>query len=224
MLEARPPTLGDRFDIVRGAVDARLHPQVRGDEDSVPPAMAEEDLRIARRLGIATLIGAVAWPTAFVGFVLGPVRYDADGAYRDGSAALPIFFAAVVLIVAGLVGQLIVLPREARAARGSAGVAIPLLLLFGMGPWMWPFGLAAFLLLAILALGALWAGTWPLWATVAVVGSVLGVVLIAIVGLSLTGLDRMTGGVLFLTAGLCLVPVWLCVGGTLMRDRLVATA
>ena len=29
MLEARPPTVGDRFDIIRGAVDARLHPQVR---------------------------------------------------------------------------------------------------------------------------------------------------------------------------------------------------
>ena len=29
LLEARPPTIGDRFDILRGALDARLHPQVR---------------------------------------------------------------------------------------------------------------------------------------------------------------------------------------------------
>jgi hypothetical protein len=29
LLEARPPTIGDRLDIVRAALDARMHPQVR---------------------------------------------------------------------------------------------------------------------------------------------------------------------------------------------------
>src|SRR4029077_17181152 len=32
LLEARPPTFGDRLDIVRAALDARLHPQVRQPE------------------------------------------------------------------------------------------------------------------------------------------------------------------------------------------------
>ena len=120
------------------------------------------------------------------------------------------------MIVFGLVGHVIVFPRGARVARASAYAAMPLLLLFGIGPWMWPFGLAAMIFIAIVALGGLRAGTWPLWASTAVVLGLLGVVVIAVVGLSLTGLDRMTGGVLFLMAGMCLVPVWLGVGGSLI--------
>jgi uncharacterized protein with PQ loop repeat len=155
---------------------------------------------------------------AFGVFLIGPVRYDGDGAYRDGSAGFPIFLAAVVMIVAGLVGHLIVLPRRARVARACAIAAMPLLLVFGIGPWMWPSAFTAVILVAIVALGGLRSGTWPVWATTAVVLGVLGVVVIAVVGLNLKGLDRMSGGVLFLAAALCLVPVWLGVGGSLIAS------
>ena len=56
--------------------------------------------------------------------------------------------------------------------------------------------------IAIVALGGLSGRDVALWASTAVVLGVLGVVVIAVVGLSLTGLDRMTGGVLFLMAAL----------------------
>ena len=36
MLEGRPPTLFVRIDIVRGAVDAHLHPQVAGAASGAP--------------------------------------------------------------------------------------------------------------------------------------------------------------------------------------------
>ena len=213
LLEARPPTLGDRFDIVRGALDARIHPQVGR---STPDPITDDDHRYARRLGIATMIGAIAWVAAFGVVLMGPVRYDDDGAYRDGSAAFPIFFASVVLLVAGLVGHVIVLPRRARLARACAIAAMPLLLVFGMGPWMWPFGFAATMFVAVLAASGLRAGTWPAWASTVVVVGVAGIVAIMVYGLTLTGLDRMSGGVLYLMAGLCFVPVWLGVGGSLV--------
>jgi hypothetical protein len=221
LLEARPPTAGDRFDIIRGAFDARLHPQVRPTANDVPP-IPEQDLRIARRLGFAGIVGAVLWPLAFGVALVGPVVYDGDGAYRDGSAALPIFFGAIAMLVASLLGHLISLPRHARVARISAVAAIPLLLVFGLGPWMWPFGLAAFGLVAILAVAGLWAKAWPGWASSAVVGGVLCVVLVAAVGIATYDGDRMAGGVFFLVAGLALVPAWLGVGGTLVWPRSIA--
>ena len=33
VLASRPPSVGDRVDIVRGAMDARLHPELSGDRD-----------------------------------------------------------------------------------------------------------------------------------------------------------------------------------------------
>ena len=33
VLASRPPSIGDRVDIVRGAVDARLHPELSSDVD-----------------------------------------------------------------------------------------------------------------------------------------------------------------------------------------------
>ncbi|HEX5015891.1 MAG TPA: hypothetical protein VFV72_17225 [Candidatus Limnocylindrales bacterium] len=216
LLEARPPTLYDRFDIVRGALDARLHPQVRSAERE-DPSVPEGDRRIARVLGYAGIAGAILWPLSFLVMLAGPVVYDGDGAYRDGSAAFPFFFGAVVLMVAGLIGHLITLPRTAVVGRASALIAIPLFLLLGMGPWMWYFGLAAFFLVAVLAVTGQRAGTWSPWASFTVVCSVLGVMLIGVVGASLAT-DRMSGGAFFVVAGMALVPVWLAVGGTLMRD------
>jgi hypothetical protein len=219
LLEARPPTLIDRFDIVRGAMDARVHPQVRSAERETQPAVPEEDRRVARLLGYAGVAGGVLWPIAFAVMLAGPVVHDGDGAYRDGSAAFPIYYGAVALMVASLIGHLITLPGSARVGRASAVVAIPLFLLFAFGPWMWQFGLAAFASVAVLAVAGRRTGTWSRLASIAVISSVLGVVLIALVGAQLAGSDRMAGGAFFVVAGLVLVPVWLAVGGTLVRGR-----
>ena len=41
ILETRPPSVRDRVDIVRGAVDARIHPQGPGAGDPSPAATGE---------------------------------------------------------------------------------------------------------------------------------------------------------------------------------------
>lgn len=218
LIAARPPSAAERLDIVRGALDARLHPQlrVRDDRRSLPP-LPEGDLRIARRLGFAGLIGAVLWPVAFAVILMGPVRYDDQGAYRDGAAALPILLLAVALLAAGLLGHLVRLPADAGVARGSAMAAIPLLLVWGMAPWLWPIGLLAIGFVALLAVAGRRSGDWPLGASLTVAAACLGVLVIGAVGAANTGGDRMVGGFFLVLAALILVPAWLGVGATLIR-------
>jgi hypothetical protein len=217
VLAETKPTLADRFDIVLGALDARLHPQVRRTtEPAIPSPVPEADLRDARRLGFAALIGAFLWPTAFAIALVGPIRYDGDGAYRDGQAAFPVFFAAVVLLAAGLAGQSIRLPAGARLARGAASLAIPFLLLFGIGPWMWPFGLVALLLTATLAVAGWRSGMWSSLASGAVIIACVAVVAIVAFALAVPPADRMAGGVFWVVSGLVVVPAWLSIGATLI--------
>lgn len=225
LIRERAPTLVERFDIVRGALDAHLHPQVRRHGDATPaPPVPDADLRVARRLGFAAVIGAVLWPSAFAVALIGPVVYDGNGAYRDGAAAFPILLLAVILLTAGLVGHLIRLPRDARLARGSALTAIPFLLLWGMGPWLWPLGLIAVGLLVALAVAGRRSGAWPLWASLVVVAAGIGVIAIGAAGAAVAGTDRMVGGFVFLLIGLVLVPAWLSVGATLVRDPTLSGA
>lgn len=218
LIEERPPTLVERFDIVRSALDAHLHPQVpRSPETEPGPPVPDADLRVARRLGLGAVAGAAAWVAAFAVASIGPVRYDGDGAYRDGGAAFPLLFLAVVLLSAGLVGQLISLPMNARLARLGAGGAIPFLLLWGLAPWLLPIGLVALAGLVALGVGARRSGAWSTGPSIVVVGSCLAVVGIAWVAIATTNGDRMAGGVYLLIIAAALVPAWLGVGATLMR-------
>ena len=91
LLAERPPqSVAERADIVRGAIDARLHPQVPG------PA------RVSDRLGFAVLSGFVLFWVAIALAATGPVHYDAYGSYRDGMAAVPFLIVAMVfLAIAG---------------------------------------------------------------------------------------------------------------------------
>ena len=222
LIAERPLTLIERFDVVRGALDARLHPQVRpmSDAEPLPPELVA-DLRVARRLGLAALIGAVLWPAAFLVAAMGPIRYDGEGTYRDGGAAFPIIIVAVVLLAGGLVGHLIRLPEGSGPARVSAGVAMFCLLLFGLAPWLFPFALAATGLIVVLAVAGLRSGAWPPVAALAVVGAGIAVAVIFAIGLALQP-DRMSGGVLFMAAGLALVPAWLAIGAVLLRPPVLS--
>lgn len=217
LLGERPPTVLDRIDIARSALDARLHPQVPGMGVAPRPQLTDDDLRDARRFGFAAVIGAVLWPIGLAVAFVGPVVYDGYGAYRDGSAAMPLFLLAIVLLVAGLLGHQIRLPADARLARGSALLAIPFLLVFGIGPWMWQFGLVALGLLVVLAITGVHSGTWQLGASLAVITACLAVVGIVAVAATVAPGDRMAGSAFFAAAGLFLVPVWLAVGATLIR-------
>jgi hypothetical protein len=64
VLESRPPSRGDRLDIVRGAIDARLNPAVPGAPFREPIAM-----RPARIAGVSAFVGGIAY-LAWTGLIL----------------------------------------------------------------------------------------------------------------------------------------------------------
>jgi hypothetical protein len=218
LLRERAPSLPDRFDIVRSAMDAHLHPQVRwatGPAPS-PTPLSEGDARLARRLGFGTIAGAALWVSAWIVASLGPIRFDAEGSYRDGAAAFPFLLGAAGLLAGGLGGQLVRLPRNARLARIGSGVAIPFLLLWAVQPWLLWAAVPMIGGLVVLAVGAHRSRAWPTWTSVSIILACLVVVALMAYGLS-TSVDRMAGGMLFLVAAVAFVPVWFGVGATLIR-------
>ena len=216
LLEARPPSFADRFDIVLGAADARLHPQVRAAGE--PPDISEErraDLVIARRFGLGTVAGAALWFATWAIAISGPMVYDGYGArYRDGGAALPFFFVAVWLLVGGLVGQAIWLPASARLARAGAFIAIPFLMFWSFGPWIL-FGLVGAVVgLVTLAVGTARAGLWPVVVSAALASSLVALLALFVLGFSgLLALPPDVGPLLLLVLAM---PMWLSVGGSLL--------
>lgn len=212
LLATRPPSVADRIDIVRSALDAHLHPQVR------LPAIAEGDGRIARRLGFGTMAGAVLWVVAWIVAVLGPVRYDDDGAYRDGAAAFPFLLGAVALIAGGLAGQFVTLPKDAILGRVGAGMALLFTLVWGIQPWLLWAGVPMVGGLALLAVGGYRARAWGVWSSASVGAACVVVVVLIGYGMS-TAIDRMAGGVLLTVAATAFVPAWLGLGATLLSPR-----
>jgi hypothetical protein len=100
LLAARPPTLRDRLDIVLGAVDARLHPQLAPEPVVRVPTAADRWLALAcvvagALFGIWGGIIAVATPT-----------WGSAGLADDGlmSAAYSAGFAGMILAIGALLG------------------------------------------------------------------------------------------------------------------------
>lgn len=119
----RPPSFADRVDIVRGAVDARLHSQL-------PPRARVRDRSGFAPLGGLVLLLAAVWIGAN-----GPLHYDEYGSYRDGSAAALPFLAAMGLLLFGIYRLMKRLPPESRGARACAWVAIGMGSLWSIMPW-----------------------------------------------------------------------------------------
>jgi hypothetical protein len=228
LLEARPPTSLDRLDIVRGALDARLHPQVRRSEDPAPtPAdRGPDDWLVARRLGYGALVGAGAWLLAWWLAANGPMIYDGYGGYRDGSAGLPFVLVAVVLLAGGLIGQLIRLPA-ARLARAGAIFAIVFLIVWSFGPWLVHFGGLGLLGLVAFAVGARRSAGWSGAATAAVLGGCVGIFALVPLMMGLVDLGIAGDGseqIAYLALGLLAVPIWLGIGGSLVAARRPSSA
>lgn len=59
VLEARPPSTSDRLDIVRGAIDARLHRGFAGSSDRPQPTM--QPARLAGATAAVAGLGFLAW-------------------------------------------------------------------------------------------------------------------------------------------------------------------
>jgi len=110
LMAERPPGARDRLDIVRGAFDARLHPQVV----SLDPEGSDPRVRIGGALGVLSGALWVAASLAFYGAWFNP-----DLGYKDSGSA------ALIVVAAGLLTGLTALtitrslPGRHRLLRGS---------------------------------------------------------------------------------------------------------
>jgi hypothetical protein len=224
LLEARTPSLEDRLDLVRGALDAHLHPELvaaepraAGPFDAVAPA----DLKVARRLGLASIVGAVPWVAAWVIAANGPIVHDELGSYRDGAAAAPVILLAGALLVGGIIGHLIVLPRGARFGRIGAIVAISGVLIWSLAPWVLAAAIAWLAGLGVLAVSGWRARVWPAWAGLVLIGVEL--VVASLIWLAfVVGRTRGPDMPEFLAAVALMTTAWLVVGAALVRARQTA--
>lgn len=95
LLASRPPSIGDRVDIVRGAVDARLHPELSGNPGERPGRTPPERIAAA-----ASLAAGALW-LAWFGLIVRDFRGWGSG--EPESAALMVAlsaFAGLALAVA----------------------------------------------------------------------------------------------------------------------------
>jgi hypothetical protein len=103
ILEARPPSGRDRLDIVRGAVDARLHPEVPGS-----PEIPGRSMQTAGWLAAASILAGVGY-LAWVGLIVRDFRGwdsgepETSGAMiaLSGIASLLLALTHVLLALAG---------------------------------------------------------------------------------------------------------------------------
>jgi hypothetical protein len=125
LLAERPPTWRDRLDLARGALDARLHPQV-----AVPATAVDRAEPAPRHVSgaLAALAGGALWIAG--GLVLNTAPFDASSGYRESTTA------TVIIAIAAFVSALaaIGLAGRSSAARTSGTAMLPLALLILM-PW-----------------------------------------------------------------------------------------
>jgi hypothetical protein len=149
LLAERPPTLLERFDIARGAVDAWLHPQVLGTASGRPDGEPTVDARVARA---GAILGGTIW-------ILGglPVNFtptDPEIGYKNSTLG-------VGLLVAGVLVTALAALVMSRALPGSShlGQLAPAVMLLGAVLMLmpWPVLLIGFFgyALATIAFGAI---------------------------------------------------------------------
>lgn len=151
LMSDRQPSIGERLDIVRGAIDARLHPQRPGPD------------RTADRFGYAALAGLAAFIAAIVVMANGAVQYDEYGTYRDGSAAVPFMMVATFLLSLSLFRVVMRLPSEAIVGQSAGGLAIVILPFWPLMFWVLPVGVVVLASVVVVATSAARAGIWPAW-------------------------------------------------------------
>ena len=97
VMEARQPTVGDRLDVVRGAVDARLHPQVHGAVDPRP-----RPSRRTRVTGALALIGGAGF-LAWLAFVLLYFRGWGEGMPEHAEVGTALNFIASLALMSATI-------------------------------------------------------------------------------------------------------------------------
>jgi hypothetical protein len=188
LIEDRPPDALDRIDIVRGAIDARLHPRRDlGREPGHDDPLPYNGPWSVRRAGILTLIGGFLWLATIYIASIGPVVHDGTMTYRDGSAAMPTFLLSLVLLLAGVWAVAATVPSTSRVARTAALIGGFAGLLWAFAPWVLLAGLTFCLGVAILAIEAARTGRWRISDVALLVASVAAALASAVVALVTPG-------------------------------------
>lgn len=151
LISSRPPSVVDRLDIIRGAIDARLHPQLRGPD------------RVPDRYGFVSLAGFGLLAAAVIIWANGPVRHDEYGTYREGEGGLAFVLLAAALLSVGLYRVVVRLPAGASVARISGWIAIITGPVWSIMPWVMPLGVLFVVSVMVVAVGAGRAHIWPAW-------------------------------------------------------------
>ena len=146
LLEEQPATLLDRLDLIRGAIDARVHPQVPG-TDAVP----EQEIPMDRKLfGTLAAIGGLAWLVATAIMFIVPRTADGD---RDADVAIVAFALGIALLGIAL-GGLGTRSGSRSSSQTAVVIAIIALVMAGTAPWPWPLFIGAVMAFPILTIGA----------------------------------------------------------------------
>jgi hypothetical protein len=203
LLAARPPGLRDRLDILRGAVDARIHPQLD------PNATGESHLGHDRSIG-AMLVAAGILLTMWAGFgVLQMPRWE-SGDPVASPELLSVSYTSGMLGAFVLLVALVVLAFRYDWSIGSAGAVAALIT--GVGIFLAALG-GGVLALVMLAGGAVvlaWRMRGRLLGTVTAIALALGSTVVAaafIVFAAGGGQDTR-----ILSAVLAFGPMWILVG------------
>jgi hypothetical protein len=209
LLAERPASLRDHVDVVRGAFDAHLHPQV--------PGSARTPDRVPDRFGLVPLGGMLAFVGALLIAANGPVVYDEYGSYREGGAALPFIILAFALLSLGLYRVIESLPATAVGARAAGWTAIVAGLAWSPMLWLLPIGLVFMIGTVGLAVGAHRAGIWPTWAVVMLVVTLAVPTALFAASLFLPWYWLRGSGVNILLAFACIGVPWPLFGGMILR-------
>jgi hypothetical protein len=190
LLELAPPNSRDRWDLVRGALDAWLHPP----QPSLVPALA-------------AVVGGGLWTVAAAGVLVQPVPLDWPGYLAD---AIPVALLAVGCILVSVVGLAV---RAADTRGRSAGLAIGLATI-GYGAWLIALAGTA---TGSSAAVTLWAAQAVAMVATAAVGTVLvraGEDRVGLPVLLAAGALLVPSTVLWLAFGAC----WTAIGMVLVVD------
>ena len=217
LLAERPPDARDRVDIIRGAIDARMRPQVRRGSPDPGPASPAPHVA-SRTLGFATLAGALLWLVALVMILNGPIVVDGGSSYRDGAAALPFVFLAFVLLGVGLVGVARSLPRGSDLGGLAAAVAAVAGGTWALMPWVFPLLLIASVGYVALAILARRSGVWSVADAALLVGGVVLSWVLVVPGL--LGIGTGPSQDSYLAFWIVMTSLWISVGHALIvSDR-----
>jgi hypothetical protein len=217
LLEARPPDVHDRIDIVRGAIDARLHPRADvGGSLEPPDPLPYNGPWTPRRVGYLTLVGGIVFLATVWLAINGPVMSDNGRTYHDGSAAWPTLFISLMLLLLGAWAVAATVPRTSRLARTATVIAAIAGLLWACAPWLLYCALIMFLGLVILAIEAARTGRWRSTDAALVVASI--VASLAFAAAALSGFEPPIGEAEVQYAVFALLaPVWFATAHALLR-------